>query len=199
MRSRCPYARLGVAFYRSRFVYWTVQRGAPIPTWRKPRNCADAKYLAVVWAERSFRSRQATGIWRERQAELEVERLDRVIAGTPMAGQAEVLIRLGKRYHVNPYFVIAVAATESSIGEAACGPGGYNAWGLGNCGSAWSVPAFSSWADAYDYYMRFLNRQWPGHSTPWSFSGYAACDACWARKVSEWMGRFGVAAVSRYP
>lgn len=52
-RNTCPYARLGVAHYRSRFVYWQLQRKAQVPTWRKPRNCADARYLAVVWAKRA--------------------------------------------------------------------------------------------------------------------------------------------------
>lgn len=56
--SRCPYARLGLAFYRGRFIYWQLKRDAPIPSWRKPRNCADARYLANVWAERSFASRK---------------------------------------------------------------------------------------------------------------------------------------------
>jgi hypothetical protein len=93
----------------------------------------------------------------------------------------------------------AVAATESSLGHAACGAGGYKAWGLGNCGTAWSVPSFASWDEAIAYYARFLTR-WSGHSTPYSFRGYAACDECWARKVSEWMQRlFGVAARTAYP
>jgi hypothetical protein len=117
-----------------------------------------------------------------------------------MAGTGAYLEKHGRRYGVSPYFMAAVAATESSLGEAACGPGGFNAWGLGNCGSAWSVPSFSSWDDAYAYYARFLANGWKGHSSPYSFRGYAACDECWARKVSEWMGRlFGVPAITKYP
>lgn len=49
-------------------MYWQVQRGASIPTWRKPRNCADARYLAFVWSKRSYKSRQQTGIWKEERA-----------------------------------------------------------------------------------------------------------------------------------
>ena len=56
----CPYARLGVAFYRGRFITHTLRRGASIPEWRKPRNCADARYLAHVWAKRAFQSRRKT-------------------------------------------------------------------------------------------------------------------------------------------
>ena len=117
-----------------------------------------------------------------------------------MEGSGVYLERHGRRWGVSPFFMVATAATESSIGEAACGSGGYNAWGLGNCGSAWSVPSFGSWDEAIAYYARFLAKGWPGHSSPYSFSGYAACDACWGRKVSSWMSSlFGVPARTVYP
>jgi hypothetical protein len=174
-----------------------VQRGASVPDWRKPRNCADARYLANVWAKRSFRSRRKTERWQSSIGQV-VRRLENGLEGSPMEGTGHVLESYGRRYGVSPYFIVAVAATESSIGRAACDT--YNAWGLGNCGSAWSVPSFSSWSEAIAYYARFLARGWPGHSTPYSFSGYAACDECWARKVSEWMSSlFGVPAITRYP
>lgn len=47
-------------------MFWQVKRQASVPTWRKPRSCADARYLAVVWSERSRRSRQQTGLYFER-------------------------------------------------------------------------------------------------------------------------------------
>jgi len=62
----CPYARAGVAFYRGRFITHQLGRGALIPTWRKPRNCADARYLSVVWAKRAYRSRLQTDLYREK-------------------------------------------------------------------------------------------------------------------------------------
>ena len=71
---KCPYARLGVAFYRGRFIHWQLERGASIPTWRKPRNCADARYLSHVWAKRSFASRRKTE--KHRQKIAEVKRLE---------------------------------------------------------------------------------------------------------------------------
>ena len=117
-----------------------------------------------------------------------------------MAGTGADLERISRRHGVSPYFVIAVAATESSIGIAACSSNRYNVWGLSSCGSGWYVPQFRSWAEAYEFFMRFVNRQFHGHSTPYSFRGYAACSDCWARKVSEWMGRlFGVPARTVYP
>lgn len=200
VRSRCPYARLGVAFYRARFIHWTMQRGAQVPTWRRPRNCADARWLATVWAERSRLSRRKTELWRERRFDHVVRKLERAMSGTPMSGTGRDLEEIGRRYHVSPYFIVAVAATESSIGIAACSSNRKNVWGLSSCGSGWYVPQFASWAEAYAFFARFVNRQWPGHSTPYSFRGYAACADCWARKVSSWMNHlFGVPAVTRYP
>lgn len=192
----CPYARLGVVFYRSRFVYWTIKTGSSIPDWRKPRNCADARYLANVWAGRSFKARRAY----EKQIEQVVRRLERGLAGTPMEGAGAILERHGRRYGVSPYFIVAAAATESSIGRAACSNNRFNVWGLSSCGSGWYVPAFRSWDEAVAFYARFLSSRWAGHSSPYSFRGYAACDECWGRKVSEWMhSLFGVPAVTRYP
>ena len=59
-RSGCPYAHVGLQYYRGRFVHWTLQRGASIPDWRGPRNCADAKYLAAVWERRARVSHRVT-------------------------------------------------------------------------------------------------------------------------------------------
>jgi hypothetical protein len=122
------------------------------------------------------------------------------MAGTPMSGSGADLERIARRHNVSPYFVVAVAATESSIGIAACSSNRYNAWGLSSCGSGWYVPQFRSWSEAYDFFARYVNRQWPGHSTPWSFRDYADCSDCWARKVSYWMRElFGVPARTVYP
>jgi hypothetical protein len=94
----------------------------------------------------------------------------------------------------------AVAATESSLGRAACANNRYNVWGLASCNQSWYVPSFANWKQAIRFYARFLASRWPGHSTPYSFRGYAACSECWARKVSYWMRElFGVPAETRYP
>ena len=63
----CPYARLGLAYYRGTYTHWQLQRGATIPAWRKPRNCPDARYLANVWAKRSKWARYLTARWLERR------------------------------------------------------------------------------------------------------------------------------------
>lgn len=49
-----------MVFYRGRYISHQLARGADLPTWRKPRNCADARYLANVWAGRAYRSRLKT-------------------------------------------------------------------------------------------------------------------------------------------
>jgi hypothetical protein len=64
-RSSCRSARLAVAFYRDHRVAWLKMRGAATlpPRGRRPRNCADARYLATVARSRSFTARQATETW----------------------------------------------------------------------------------------------------------------------------------------
>lgn len=59
---RCPDARTGIVFYRSRYAYHRSVRGlgTPYPAGRKPRNCADAHYLADVWDGRAWDERQQT-------------------------------------------------------------------------------------------------------------------------------------------
>lgn len=65
---RCPDARVGVAFYRQRYSAHRAVRGieTPYPVGRKPRNCADAHYLAELWPERSLAARRATERWLEK-------------------------------------------------------------------------------------------------------------------------------------
>lgn len=126
--------------------------------------------------------------------------LERGLRGTPMAGTERILEAQGRRHGVSPFFMAAVAATESSLGRAPCSNNRRNVWGLASCVNSWPVPYFETWREAISFYARFLASRWPGHSTPYSFRGYAACSDCWARKVSYWMGAlFGVPAETRYP
>jgi hypothetical protein len=126
--------------------------------------------------------------------------LNRALAGTPMAHTGYQLERVGWRYRISPYFIAAIAATESSLGRAACRSNRYNAWGLASCGTSWRVPDFGSWAEAYMFMGRFLTGRWPHARTPYDYHGYAACTPCWGRKTAYWMGRlFGVGPSVRYP
>lgn len=128
-----------------------------------------------------------------------IRTLQRGLAGTPMQGTEAALEAAGRRWHISPVFMAAVAGTESSYGAAACSNNRMNVWGLSSCGSGWYVPTWGSWAQAFDFYARFLTTRWPGATSPYSFRGYAACDTCWARKVTEHMrSRFGVGPSVRY-
>ena len=114
-----------------------------------------------------------------------------------MRGTGRALEASGWKWHVSPMFIAAIAATESSLGRAACWDR-YNAFGLGSCHGSW-VPRFRSWAHVYDFQARFLAQHWPAARTTWDVRGYAACDSCWSRKTAWWMSRlFGVSADVRY-
>jgi hypothetical protein len=129
-----------------------------------------------------------------------VNQLERGLRGSPMAGTARILEAQGRRHHISPFFMAAVAATESSLGRVPCSNNRRNVWGLASCNQSWSVPYFETWKEAIAFYARFLSSRWPSHSTPYSFRGYAACSECWAAKVSYWMrSLFGVGSSTRYP
>jgi len=162
--------------------------------------CRYARWIEGRWWERRV------GLWpvvRERRAV--VGRLDRYLAGTPMAGLGDNLERVGRRHGVSPYFIVGVAGKESSLGAAACGANPRNVWGLGACGRAWSPPYFGSWDDAIDYFARFVegktgvSRGWPSARTPWDFHGYCSgCEASWASGVTRFMSAMGAGTSVEY-
>lgn len=128
-----------------------------------------------------------------------IRSLQHGLAGTPMEGTAGPLEAAGRRWGISPYFIAAIAGTESSFGAQSCSGNPYNAFGLSSCTTGWAVPRFRSWAQAYAFMARFLSSRWPGATTPWSFTGYAACTDCWASKVAMHMRlRFGVGPQVRY-
>lgn len=129
-----------------------------------------------------------------------IRMLDKATAGSPMAHTGRILEPIARKHHISPFFIIAVAATESSIGRAACRNNRFNVWGLASCNGSWHVPAFTSWTDAYRFYARFLTSRWPTARTTYDYHNYAACTPCWARKTAYWMSRlFGVGPEVRYP
>ena len=130
----------------------------------------------------------------------DVNVLERGLRGSPMAGTARLLEAQGRRHGVSPFFMAAVAATESSLGRVPCSSNRKNVYGLASCVNSWPVPYFETWKESISFFARFLAQRWKGHSTPYSFRGYAACSDCWARKVSYWMkSLFGVPPDTRYP
>lgn len=144
-------------------------------------------------------SRAATTAKPGRRAQTAIN-LNRGLAGTPMAGTGWKLERAAWKHRISPYFIAAIAATESSLGRAACRNNRYNAFGLASCGHSWRVPDFASWEAAYMFMGRFLTGRWPQARTAHHYYGYAACSACWGRKTAYWMRRlFGVSSSVRYP
>lgn len=121
--------------------------------------------------------------------------LRRGLTGTPMQGTERALEAAGRRWHISPAFIAAIAGTESSFGAAACRDKDdnltFNAYGLASCGTSWHVPSFATWAASYQFMGRFLTSRWPHARTTYDYHGYAACASCWGRKTAEHMRRFG--------
>lgn len=129
---------------------------------------------------------------------LVAQALNRGLAGSPMASTGFALEAAGWRWHVSPFFIAGIAATESSLGVAGC-PGTLNYWGLSSCGSGWNVPRFRSLAEAYEFVARFLATRWPDATSTYDYHGYAACSSCWGAKTAWHMSRlFGVSNFTRY-
>lgn len=128
-----------------------------------------------------------------------IRRLQRGLAGTPMDGSAGSLEAAGRRYGISPYFIAAIAGTESSFGAAACSGNPYNAFGLSSCTTGWHVPYFRSWSQAYLFMAKFLTDRWPRARTVYDYHGYAACSSCWGASTAGHMReRFGVGPEVRY-
>ena len=197
----CPSVHKAMRWYHGRWHYYLKLRDAlPAHKAHDPgKRCGWARFLARRWQRRAATARKEYAKWFSDRGQT-IARLEHGLRGSPMSGTGIILEREGRKYGVSPYFMVAVAATESSIGRAACSNNRFNVWGLASCVNSWPVPYFNSWDEAIRFYANFLASRWPGHSTPYSFRGYAACSDCWARKVSSWMvSLFGVPAVTRYP
>lgn len=128
-----------------------------------------------------------------------VQILDHGLRGTPMAGTGRSLEASGWKWHISPYFIAAIAESESSLGFASCHGNPFNAFGLSSCTTGWAVPYFHSWAHAYDFMGKFLSSRWPTARTTYDFHGYAACSSCWGSSTERHMRhRFGVSGYVRY-
>ncbi len=118
----------------------------------------------------------------------EIKKINRHLASTPMRGTGKIIYNQSKKYGINPYFIIAVAHKESSLGIEACGEFNRNVWGLGACGRAWNVPSFHNWVQAINYFVRFIDRLWPNADSPYEFYGYCnGCEQEWGSSVADYM------------
>lgn len=206
-RSNAAPPRLTTQIAEKQVALWRCQDQLSIPRtrasvapWALPRSRAYRQWVLTLWTHRKAScSRLYAKIGRT------IVTLDRGLSGSPMAGTGALLERAGRKYGVSPYFMAAAAATESTLGRHACANNRFNVWGLSSCGSGWHVPSFTSWAEAYDFYARFLTGRtsvtsgWPHARTPWDYVGYAACSSCWGNSTAAHMSRlFGAPPVTTY-
>jgi len=165
-----------------------------VDPWSLPKSAAYRKWVLGTWKRRLVDCRKIL-----HRYDATVRRLNSGLAGTPMAGTGRELEAAGRHHHVSPFFIAAIAGTESSFGAAACSGNPKNAYGLSSCTSGWRVPYFRSWAESYEFMGKFLTSRWPNATSTYSYSGYAACSSCWGAKNEYWMrSRFGVTNSVRY-
>lgn len=183
---------------------WTCQDNLQVPRTPSPANRSPWRlkhhsdgyksWLLNVWLLRYKACRTAL-----HAHDVMIRTLQRGLTGTPMAGTGAELEAAGRRYHVHPAFIAAIAGTESTFGAAACASNQYNAFGLSSCGSGWSVPNFQSWGEVYEFMGRFLSSRWPSAATTYDYHGYAANSVSWGAKCAYWMqARFGLGNGVRY-
>jgi hypothetical protein len=125
-------------------------------------------------------------------ASKDVKKLNRYLQNTPMKGTGEIVVKQARKYGISPYFVVAVAAKESSLGAASCSGNPKNVWGLGACGRAWQTPTFRNWIAAVNYFVRFIDSRWPTADNPFQFYGYCnGCETEWGNSVATHMRHAG--------
>lgn len=179
---------------------WTCQEEIGVPRTK----------AGNVWARHSVAYRRwQLALWTGRlngclhHKELQddvIAQLDSGLARTPMRGTGIHLVAAARKYRISPFFIAAIAGTESSFGAASCQGNPYNAFGLASCGSSWRVPYFPSWRSAYLFMGDFLTSRWPSARTTLDYHGYAACSSCWGAKTAMHMRqRFGVGPEVRFP
>lgn len=179
---------------------WTCQDQIGVPRTRAGNVWAKHSPAYRQWQLQLWTGRLAACQHQQETYEDVVAQLDSGLARTPMSGTGVHLLAAAKRFRISPFFIAAIAGTESSFGAASCRGNPYNAFGLSSCGSGWHVPYFPTWKHAYMFMGEFLTSRWPGATTPWSFHGYAACSSCWGNKVAMHMRqRFGVTPEVRFP
>ena len=169
------------------------QRAVPrtpysVSPWALPKSHAYRVWVLNTWLVRKKECLTALHAHDD-----DLRRLRAGLTGTHMAGSERALEAAGRHWGISPYFIAAIAGTESSFGAASCAGAPFNAYGLASCGSSWHVPSFSSWGDSYEFMGEFLTSRWPHATTTYSYSGYASCSSCWGAKTAYWMkAKFGM-------
>ncbi len=103
--------------------------------------------------------------------------------GSPMASDAEKLVRIADKYGLDWKLLPAIAGVESQYGRM-IPAGSYNPYGWNN-GSAY----FSDWASASEHVAAGIRTRYaPGGAvTPWRIGPSYAENPLWAYQVSKYM------------
>jgi len=115
--------------------------------------------------------------------------------GSPMAGTGAAFLESGRRYNVDPRFMVAIAGAETSFGKRLCTP--YNAfnWFYGG----WCNSPFASWEEAIEVTTRGVGYNYlqAGQTTIYSFTfdcgTHCYCPNCpdWYRNVRTFYAEQG--------
>lgn len=103
--------------------------------------------------------------------------------GSPMAKDAEKLVKIADKYNLDWKLLPAIAGVESQYGKMV--PfGSYNPYGWNN-GSAY----FNDWADASDHVAAGIRTRYApkGEVTPWGIGPSYAANPAWASHVVGYM------------
>lgn len=115
-----------MAFYRGRFVHHQLQRGASIPQWREPRNCADARYLADVWAKRAKIAHGRLIAHRKKMEALTFD--DFVVRDGNHAWHKAVRV-VQRAYPGTESWLLSCSSSEGGHGKFVQNSDGANVWG----------------------------------------------------------------------
>ncbi|HEX7456727.1 MAG TPA: hypothetical protein VF303_04715 [Candidatus Nanoarchaeia archaeon] len=103
--------------------------------------------------------------------------------GSPMASEANSLVKIADKYDLDWKLLPAIAGVESIWGT--CVPtGSYNPYGWNN-GSFY----FGNWTAASEYVLNQIKSRWSymGEITPWKIGPYYAGNPNWASEVNLYM------------
>lgn len=108
---------------------------------------------------------------------------------SPMAGNADYIIKISDRFNVDPYLVVAIAQQESNLGKL-MPPNCHNAWGWG-IHSAGTL-CFDTWEEGINTFVSGLSEKYLayGLKTPEEImTKYNATspNGAWAKGVSQFL------------
>ena len=107
--------------------------------------------------------------------------------GSPMASEADSLVKIADKYGLDWRLLPAIAGVESIWGTLIPG-GSYNPYGWNN-GSFY----FKNWTAASDHVASQIKSRWGyvGEITPWKIGPFYAANPKWASEVNFYMTLIG--------